>query len=230
MVPAEASAVIAHLKSMSNPVNVAGMARYGIRGEGLLGVSIPVLRGLARKLRPDHKLAAALWASRIHEARILAGMVDDPVLVTETQLEAWVLDFDSWGVCDQVCSNLFDRTPFARSKALQWSRREEEYVKRAGFVLMAVLAVHDKKAPDSVFQPFLARIKAEAAEGRELGAAADRQTQPDASRQGAGAGRNAVSREIIHGPLGRPRCAAGTGQRAGKGPAAEENGLNGCTP
>lgn len=142
--------------------------RFGIRGEELLGISIPVLRGLARRLRPNHDLAAALWASRIHEARILAGLVDDPSRVKEAQMETWVREFDSWGVCDQVCSNLFDRTPFARAKALEWSRREEEFVKRAGFVLMAVLAVHDKKAPDKSFGPFLARVKAESNDRRNF--------------------------------------------------------------
>jgi 3-methyladenine DNA glycosylase AlkD len=95
-------------------------------------------------------------------------MVDDPASVTGAQMEAWALEFDSWGVCDQVCSNLFDRTPFAHAKALQWSRREEAFVKRAGFVLMAVLAVHDRQAPDPVFQPFLARIKAAASDERNF--------------------------------------------------------------
>jgi 3-methyladenine DNA glycosylase AlkD len=131
-------------------------------------VGIPVLRRLARSLRPNHGLAAELWASRIHEARILASMVDDPAFVTDRQMESWVLDFDSWGVCDQVCSNLFDQTSFAHTKALHWSRREEEFVKRAGFVLMAVLAVHDKLASDAAFQPFLARIKAEASDERNF--------------------------------------------------------------
>jgi 3-methyladenine DNA glycosylase AlkD len=94
--------------------------------------------------------------------------VDDPQHVTEEQMEAWVRDFDSWDICDQVCSNLFDRTLFAYRKVVEWSGRDEEYVKRAGYVLMAALAVHDKKASDEVFLAFLPIIKAGAADERNF--------------------------------------------------------------
>jgi len=124
------------------------------------------LRRMAREIGRDHGLALKLWRSGIPDARILAALVDEPSRVTERQMERWVRDFDSWDVCDQVCSNLFDRTTFARSKALEWSGREEEFVKRAGFVLMAAMAVHDKKAADSVFRRFLPIIKHESTDDR----------------------------------------------------------------
>jgi len=160
--------VIAELKARANPANVAGMARYGIRAENALGISAPLLREMARKIGRDHALAAELWASGIHEARILAGLVDDPARVTAAQLERWAKDFDSWDVCDGVCSNLFDKTPFAWDKAIAWSARSEEFVKRAGFVLMAALAVHDTKAPDGRFRKFLPLIEREAADERNF--------------------------------------------------------------
>jgi 3-methyladenine DNA glycosylase AlkD len=109
-----------------------------------------------------------LWESGIHEARILASFVDDPRLVSERQMELWVRDFDSWDVCDQCCSALFDKTPFAYSKAAEWGRREEEFVKRAGFALMAALSVHDKKAADAAFLAFLPIIKKGAADERNF--------------------------------------------------------------
>jgi len=115
-----------------------------------------------------HELALELWDSEIHEARILAGFIDDPAKVTEEQLETWVLDFDSWDICDQVCSALFDKTDFAYQKAEEWSERPEEFVKRAGFVLMATLAVHDKKAPDAPFEKFLEICKREATDERNF--------------------------------------------------------------
>ncbi len=149
-----AGAILAEMKSKADPKAVEGMARFGISSENTLGVSMPTIRGIAKRAGRDHRLARELWESGIHEARILAAFVDEPEKVTEAQMEKWVLGFDSWDVCDQVCSGLFDRTPFAFSKALEWSRREEEFVKRAGFVLMAALAVHDKKAPDSAFVRF----------------------------------------------------------------------------
>jgi len=158
--------IIEKLKSLYKPENVAGMARFGINPNNTYGVSIPTLRKMAKESGKDHSLAQELWASRIHEARILAGFVDDPKLVTAEQMENWVKDFDSWDICDQVCSNLFDRTPFAHKKAIEWSNREEEFVKRAGFVLMAALSVHDKKAQDDEFLIFLPIIKREATDER----------------------------------------------------------------
>ena len=151
--------VLKRLKAWANPQNVTGMARFGINPESTLGIPIPKLRGLAKDIGVDHKLAHALWASGIHEARILAGMIDDPALVTSAQMERWVKAFDSWDVCDQVCMNLFDKTRLAHSKALVWSKREAEFVKRAGFALMACLAWHDKTAGDAAFLKFLPAIQ-----------------------------------------------------------------------
>jgi 3-methyladenine DNA glycosylase AlkD len=151
--------IIKKLKSEANPKNVKGMARFGISPKNTLGVSVPVLRKMAKKIGQNHKLAQQLWNSKIHEARMLAGFIDEVDKVTEKQMEKWVKDFDSWDVCDQVCGNLFDRTSFAWKKAVQWAKRKEEFVKRAGFVLMATLSVHDKKAKDKEFEKLFLLIK-----------------------------------------------------------------------
>lgn len=157
-----------YLTSQANPENVAGMARFGISANNTLGVSIPVLRALAKKIGRDHDLAGQLWASGIHEARILAGMVDDPRLVTDEQAERWVADFDSWDVCDQCCMNLLEKLPNAYSKAIEWAGREEEFVKRAGFALMACLSWHDKQAADAQFIDFFPAIQRESTDGRNF--------------------------------------------------------------
>jgi 3-methyladenine DNA glycosylase AlkD len=159
--------ILARLHSLANPDNVAGMSRYGINTQDTLGISIYTLRPIAKEIGRDHALALALWDSGIHEARILASYVEEPLEVTEAQLERWVLDFDSWDVCDQVC-DLFGRTPFAYPKAFEWSRREEEFVKRAGFVLMAELAAHDKQAPDEKLAQFLPIIARESNDERNF--------------------------------------------------------------
>jgi 3-methyladenine DNA glycosylase AlkD len=155
------------LESKANPANVAGMARYGISTVGTLGVNIPTLRELARTHRRNHPLAVELWQSGIHEARILAALVDDPQQATGEQLESWVAEIDSWDVCDQCCANIFTRTPYAWEKAAAWSSRPEEFVKRAGFVLMARLAVQEKQAPAARFHPFLELIRREAVDERK---------------------------------------------------------------
>ncbi len=164
----EAGDMLETLKGMSDPANVKGMARFGINSKNTLGVPVPAVRKLAKEIGRDHRLAAKLWSSGVHEARLLAGFIGDPAMVTESQMEKWALDFDSWDICDQVCSNLFDKTPFAVDKLREWSRREEEFVKRASFVLMASLAVHDKKADDKLFESFLPVIKSESRDERNF--------------------------------------------------------------
>lgn len=165
---ARAARIVRELRRHGSVQGREGMARFGIDASRALGVRIPVLRRIARREGRDHALAQALWATGIHEARILASMVDEPERVTKAQLERWARGFDSWDLCDQVCMNLFDKTPHAWTKARAWSRREEEFVKRAGFALMASLAVHDKASPDARFRPFFRDIAREAHDGRNF--------------------------------------------------------------
>jgi 3-methyladenine DNA glycosylase AlkD len=161
--------ILENLRSLANPESVAGMARFGIRPEvKVYGISMPTLRQMGKEIGRDHDLAERLWTSGIHEGRILATLVADPGRVTEAQMERWVLDFDSWDVCDQCCSNLFGRTALAQQKAVEWSGRDEEFVKRAGFVLMARLAVTEKKADDALFTPFLSIIERAAGDERNF--------------------------------------------------------------
>ena len=153
---------------MGDSQAAAGMARYGIKADRALGISIPDLQGLGKMIGKNHQLAGELWSCGIHEARIVACMIEDPQQVTEAQLESWVKEFDSWDVCDQCCNRLIRKTEFARQKSLDWARRPEEFVKRAGFVLMAVLAVHDKEAADQQFDSFFKLIQLEAVDGRNF--------------------------------------------------------------
>ena len=154
----EVKQIVDRLRSIGDPTTVEGMARFGIQSSNSFGVSVPKLRILAREVGRDHLLAIRLWETGLHDARLLATMVDDPEEVTIEQMDKWVRDFHSWDVVDGSCGNLFDKTPFAVSKAKEWCKRNEEFVKRAGFVLMAELAVHDKKAKDQVFLDFFPLI------------------------------------------------------------------------
>lgn len=158
--------VVRTLERMGDRSRLEGMARFGIDTERALGVTVTELRRFARDLGHDHELAAALWASGVHEARLLASLVDEPASVSEAQMEAWVAELDSWDVCDGVCGNLFDRTPFALDKAVEWSRREPEFEKRAAFALMASAAVHRKDLPDAAFASLLPLIRAQATDER----------------------------------------------------------------
>ncbi|OGZ33463.1 MAG: DNA alkylation repair protein [Candidatus Portnoybacteria bacterium RBG_13_41_18] len=160
------SEIVKKLKSLSNPKNVAGMARFGIGGENMLGISIPNLRALARKIGKNKKLAKQLWDSKIHEARILAGMVDEAQNVTAKEMDRWVRDFDSWDVCDQVCMNLFRYTKNAPKKCFEWAGQKDEFVKRAGFALMAALAFAKNDMSDAEFKKFLPVIKRESTDER----------------------------------------------------------------
>jgi 3-methyladenine DNA glycosylase AlkD len=158
--------ILEKLRSLSDSKAVEGMARFGIKPENVYGVSIPNLRKIAKEIGTNHDLAQKLWASNIRETRILASMIADPKMVTEEQMETWVKGFDYWEICDQCCMNLFEKTEFAYQKAVEWSTSEREFTKRAGFVLMARLAVSDKKADDKHFAGFFPIIKREASDNR----------------------------------------------------------------
>ncbi len=158
--------IIERIESLSNPDAVKGMERYGIKTMKVYGVSIPHLKTLAREIGQNHEIALTLWSSNTRETRIFASMLDDPEIVDESQMEEWVKGFDNWEVCDQCCINLFRKTKYAYKKVSEWSSREEEFVKRAAFVLIACLAVHDKKADDAVFEKFFPLIIKEATDER----------------------------------------------------------------
>jgi 3-methyladenine DNA glycosylase AlkD len=158
--------VLDKLQSKAQPEQLEGMARYGIPVEQRLCVSVPDMRKLAKEMGRDHKLALGLWRTGIGEARILAAMIDDPDKLTEEQMEDWVKGINSWDVCDQVCMNLFDKNQLAWKKIVDWSQREEEFVKRTAFSLIACLAWHDKKSSDEKFIELIPLIIREATDER----------------------------------------------------------------
>ena len=151
--------ILTKLEQLGSPQNIAGMQRYAIKTDKAFGVSAPEIKKLAREVGRDHKLADKLWQTGVLEARSIACLIDDPKQVTESQMESWVADLDNWATCDTVTGYLFDKTPYSYAKAFQWAERDEEFVRRAAFALMAWLAVHDKKADDSRFEDFFPVIE-----------------------------------------------------------------------
>ena len=160
------ASVLAELRRLANPENVAGMARFGIVGQNLLGISVVQLRAIAKRTGRNQALAEELWASGIFEARILAAFVAQPAQLTRRQANAWAKDVECWADCDGLCIHLFRKTPFAHDLAVAWSGRREELVKRAGFTMMATLAVHDKTASNEVFRGYLGRVQEAATDER----------------------------------------------------------------
>ncbi|HAX18651.1 MAG TPA: DNA alkylation repair protein [Actinobacteria bacterium] len=150
--------IISSIKSQYNPANIKGMERFGINIRNNYGCSIPFLKKLAKEVGENHCLALQLWETEIHDARLLAGFIDKPGEVTEEQMEEWAGCFDSWDLCDQVCNYLFSYTSFAFKKSIEWINSDKEFIKRAGFVLMAQFSVHDKNAENEVFEHFLKLI------------------------------------------------------------------------
>jgi 3-methyladenine DNA glycosylase AlkD len=165
---AECEQVLALLRRKGTAKGVAGMARYGISGRVVYGVSGPNIKQIARAHRRDHALAVELRRSGVFEARALAALVEDPKALTPSDMDRWAREFESWADCDSACLQLFWKAPCAFEKAQLWSRKREEIVRRAGFAMMAALAVHDKQAPDARFVPFLRRIEATAGDDRNL--------------------------------------------------------------
>lgn len=165
---ATAEDIIKKLKERSRPDQVEGMARYGMSAEGRLGVKVPDMRKIAKEAGKDHALALELWKTGIPDAQIVAALVGEPEKLTEAQMEDWVKDFNSWDVCDQVCMNLFDKSPLAIKKIHDWSKRKEEFIKRAAYALIACVAWHDKEAEDEAFIQFFPVIKQGATDERNF--------------------------------------------------------------
>ncbi len=164
----EAASVLAELKALGSEAGRTGMARFGINTANAYGVSMTAMRPLERRLRRHHDLALQLWGTGVHEARVLAALIDDPKRATSGQLDAWAADFDSWDLCDQACMKLFARTPYAAAKVEEWAEDEREFVRRAAFALIAGYAVAAKKAPDAEFLPFLPIIERHATDSRNF--------------------------------------------------------------
>jgi 3-methyladenine DNA glycosylase AlkD len=158
--------ILKKLKAKARPDQVEGMARYGISPERRLGVKVPDMRKLAKEVGKDHELALELWKTGIPDAQIVAALVAEPEKLTDVQMEDWVKNLNSWDVCDQVCMNLFDKSPLAIKKIHDWSGREEEFVKRAAYALIACIAWHDKEAEDDTFIQLFPVIKFGATDAR----------------------------------------------------------------
>jgi 3-methyladenine DNA glycosylase AlkD len=148
--------------------NRDGMARYGIVAKKVFGVSMGTMRSLAKELGRDHALSQALWKTGWYEARILACLVGDPDRVTPVQMDRWAKAFDNWAVCDTATFALWDKSPHAWPKVREWARKDEEFVKRAAFAMLASLTVHDKKAPDETYLEGLRLIEREASDSRNF--------------------------------------------------------------
>jgi len=162
------SQVIDLLKQNADASRLEGMKRYAIDTSNAFGVTMPEIRKVAKQIKKDHSIALELWKTGIRECQILASLIDDRKQVTEEQMDRWTADFNSWEVCDQVCGNLFVRTPYAVEKALEYSSSEKEFIKRAGFVLMAEMQVHNKKIKDDELLEFFPIIEREAWDDRNF--------------------------------------------------------------
>jgi 3-methyladenine DNA glycosylase AlkD len=157
--------ILSELRQAGDSQRVASLERFGAAPPAF-GVGLPALRSLAKRIGHDHGLALALWQTPAREARILASLIDERERVTGNQMDRWAKTFDNWEICDQVCQNLFAHTPIALPKAIEWMRRPEEFVKRAGFVLVAGRAVHDKRTDDRMFSDLLPTLMAAADDDR----------------------------------------------------------------
>ena len=163
-----AASVVAWLKRRGSATNRAGMARYGLATTDTFGVSMATMQREARRIGMNHRLAMALWKSGWYEARIMSAFLADPAQLTPAQMEAWCRDFDNWGTTDTVCFKLFDQSPHRWKKMAQWVTRRKEFEKRAGFVMIACLAAHDKAAKDLAFVKCLKLIETGASDDRNF--------------------------------------------------------------
>jgi len=160
--------VLRELQKLANRHVRAKMVYFGVNVPKAYGISVPLLHTLARRIGKDQKLAEQLWSSGIHEARILATLIGESEKVTAKQMERWAREFASWDVVDAACCYLYASAVPAWKQVEVWSRRKEQFVKRAAFSLLAYLSYKDKAAPDSRFEKFLRVIEREASDDRNF--------------------------------------------------------------
>ena len=160
--------VLAWLRKTGSPRAAAGLARYGLPTGKAFGIPVAVLQKYAKSIGPDHRLALELWETGWFEARILAAFLGEPDRLTVAQMNAWCRGFDDWGTTDTACFKLFDRSPLSWKVVGKWARDKGEFQRRAGFVMMACLAHHDKAAPDAAFLKFLPMIERGASDERNF--------------------------------------------------------------
>ena len=160
--------IVKKLEELSNPEEIEGMARFGISPKNTYGIRMPVLKSIAKECEKSHELASDLWKIDTRETRIIASLVDIPENVSSKQMDQWANEFDYWEICDQCCTNLFRKTNFAYDKIEEWTKSDKDFVKRAGFTLIANLAVHDKKQDDETFEKLLELTKREACDDRNF--------------------------------------------------------------
>jgi 3-methyladenine DNA glycosylase AlkD len=153
------------LREVADPSRRPGMARVGIDVTNALGVSVPQIRRIAKRAGTDPPLAEALWDTGVHEARMLATLVADPASLTRRQMDEWAADLDSWDVGD-FAADLFASTPHRDQTIAAWSARQEPFVKRCAFAMIARRAVSDKDAPDAAFVAYLPLIRTGARDDR----------------------------------------------------------------
>ncbi len=165
--PISSAEVLQRLREIADPKIVENRAgRFGISTTNALGVSQQDLKLLAREIGQNDALAVALFNTGVYEARLLCSKLFDPAALTEAQMDAWAMTFDNWEICDSFCMGFFARSAHARAKAEQWSTRQEEFVKRAAFSIMASYGFAHKQAPNEVFERFLVLIERESTDER----------------------------------------------------------------
>ena len=160
--------VLRELKALADPKVRAKMEYFGVHVPKAYGISVPVLHEFAKRIGKDHRLARQIWATGIHEAKILATLIGESKKVTPAEMDQWTRDFDSWDVVDAACCYLYAHARPAWNKVAAWSGRREEFVKRASFSLVAYLSYKDKTAPDARFVRFLRAIEREAHDERNF--------------------------------------------------------------
>jgi 3-methyladenine DNA glycosylase AlkD len=185
--------ILTEMKYLADPTHREGMAHFGIITNNALGLKVPQLRTIAKKIGTNQLLAEQLWETGIHEARILAALIGDPKTITRSTMDRWAKDFDSWDICDACCCDLFDRSPHAWSKINKWAKSPREYVRRAAFATIAAIAVHDKQAPNSTFKPALALIETYAFDDRNFVRKAVNWALRNIGKRNEGLGREAIA-------------------------------------
>lgn len=166
----QAEEILRQIRNLSTTAFKKQMqSRFGINTERAVGTPVTKLREIAKKItKPNQPLADELWKSGVHEARILAAMLANPATITRTQLNKWVADLNSWDICDACACHLFSKVKNPIALAEKWIKKEDEFVRRAGFATLCFLAMPRAKTKDEDLIKLLPLVKIHAADPRPM--------------------------------------------------------------
>lgn len=103
--------------------------------ENLFGVKMGDIRAIAKKIKQNHNLALQLWSSENIDARLLAILILDPTLLSESEIEQMVSSEPFTWAADWLYNYVVKVYPGKDQFREKWIDAEDKMLARAAWSL-----------------------------------------------------------------------------------------------